>query len=171
MAERQIGHRKSCLVLSGRFPVLWPNKPNQEEIAMMCFGPSVRQRKVNPKITIGRAGTVQADYLFQKEVPVSGNIRLTSTAESVTTVVSNANAGELQHPWPCWTWRYRVRWTKRIWVKQWRGNAWTKSSRRLNWQPRNWVETLTFWWAWHRGLAAQRGLTEYAFNILIGPTV
>ena len=98
MAERQIGHRKSCLVLSGRFPVLWPNKPNQEEIAMMCFGPSVRQRKVNPKITIGRAGTVQADYLFQKEVPVSGNIRLTSTAESVTTVVSNANAGELQHP-------------------------------------------------------------------------
>ena len=75
---------------------------NHEEIAMMrerakAFGPSVRQRKVNLEITIGRAGTVP-DYLFQKEMPVSGNIRLTSTAESVTTVVSNANAGELQHP-------------------------------------------------------------------------
>ena len=53
---------------------------NHEEIAMMrdrakAFGPSVRQRKVNPEITIGRAGTVP-DYLFQKEMPVSGNIRL-----------------------------------------------------------------------------------------------
>ena len=34
-----------------------------------AFGPLVQQRKVNPEITVARAGTVP-DYLYQQEVPV-----------------------------------------------------------------------------------------------------
>ena len=65
-----------------------------------AFGPLVRQRKVNPEITIARPGTVP-DYFYQKEVPVSENIRLTSsTVEPVTTVVSSTNAGYSSTPDP-----------------------------------------------------------------------
>ena len=77
---------------------------NHEKIAIMrhrtkAFGPLVRERKVNPEITIARVGTVP-DYLYQKEVPVKENIRLTSTVEPVTTVVSNTNAGYSSTPDP-----------------------------------------------------------------------
>ena len=64
-----------------------------------AFGPLVQQRKVNPETTIARAGTVP-DYLYQKEVPVSENIRLTSTVEPVTTVVWSTNAGYSSTPDP-----------------------------------------------------------------------
>ena len=64
-----------------------------------AFSPSVRQRKVNPEITIATAGTAP-NYLYQKEVPVSENIRLTSTVEPVTTVVSNTNTGYSSTPDP-----------------------------------------------------------------------
>ena len=40
------------------------------------------------------------DYLYQKEVPVSENIRLTSTVEPVTTVVSSTNTGYSSTPDP-----------------------------------------------------------------------
>lgn len=94
-----------------------------------AFGPLVRQRKVNPEITIARAGTMP-DYLYQKEVPVrvktSDWLQRQSQSPPLSQTLTLDTPRILQHPWPCAcsTWQYRVRWTKWIWVKQRRGNAW-----------------------------------------------
>ena len=82
-------------------------RATHEEIAMMqewakAYGASVRQRSERQETTMARAGTLP-DYLYQKEVPVSDKIILTSdssTAEPVTTADSNANAGDSSTPDP-----------------------------------------------------------------------
>ena len=82
-------------------------RATQEEIAMMrewakVYGASVRQRSARQETTMARAGTLP-DYLYQKEVPVSDKITLTSDcpkAEPVTTADSNANAGDSSTPDP-----------------------------------------------------------------------
>ena len=66
-----------------------------------AFGPSVRQRKVNPEITKARAQWYSAGLsLREGGASLSENIRLTSTAEPVTTIVSNTNAGYSSTPDP-----------------------------------------------------------------------
>ena len=61
------------------------------------YGASVRQRRLRQETTIiARAGT-QPDDLYQKDIPVSDKIILTSiavTANPVTTADSNANGGD-----------------------------------------------------------------------------
>ena len=62
MAERQIGHRKSCLVLSARFPVVnWRSRPVAKSAYFrankprLCFGkrtPPPPLPKINVKINV-----------------------------------------------------------------------------------------------------------------------